>query len=114
MRESRSGVRGSIRSLAPQSNSGSTLGRHRAPPGDTTIKTGSEKANEAVEDKQDKEGDEKGRTRVTVGGVKREKIGQPSAGEGRAAERECPAPVGLSRSVRPVGPTVISTPLTHP
>ena len=63
---------------------------------------------------QDKEGDEKGRTRVTVGGVKREKIGQPSAGEGRAAERECPAPVGLSRSVRPVGPTVISTPLTHP
>ena len=78
MRESRSG-RSSIRSLAPQSNPGTTLGRHRAPPGDRIIKTGSQKANEAVEDKEDKEGDEKGRTRVTVGGVKREKIGHPSA-----------------------------------
>ena len=65
MRESRSGT-GSIRSLAPQRTSGSTLGRHRAPPGDNISKTGSEKVDEAVKEKQDNEGDEKGAAITTI------------------------------------------------
>lgn len=102
MRESRSGT-GSIRSLAPQRNSGSTLGRQRAPPGDNTIKTGSRNSYEAGEEKQDKEGDEKGAAITTIfsphqghgwrGETRENRAALSLAGEGRAAERREWAPV---------------------
>lgn len=102
VRESRSGT-GSIRSLAPQRNSGRTRGRHRAPPGDHTSKTGSEKADEAVTEKQDNEGDEKGAAITTIfsphqghgwrGETRENRAALSLAGEGRAAERREWAPV---------------------
>ena len=52
--------------MAPQRSSDNTLGRHRLPPGDSPTKTGTEKANESVLKKQDKEGGEKGPAITTI------------------------------------------------
>ena len=89
--------------MAPQRSSDNTLGRHRLPPGDSPTKTGTEKANESVEKKQDKEGGEKGPAITTIfsphqghgwrGETRENRAALSLAGEGRAAERREWAPV---------------------
>ena len=110
--------------MAPQRSSDSTLGRHRLPPGDSPTKTGTEKANESVLKKQDKEGGEKGPAITTIfsphqghgwrGETRENRAALSLAGEGRAAERREWAPVAGRPPECPAAGDGDLNALTHP